>query len=316
MRILALVPGGIIEQISFFPTLTSLKAKYPQAVIDVIVEPRAKSAYRLCSTVNEVLTFDYRDRNGLADFLNLLGVIRDREYEAAITTARQWSVELLLWLNGIPQRVGYKNIASWFLSQAIPAKPDQYIPHVYHDLTQGFGLQTPCPALKITLPKSDIDWMEKQQAQVFGGSGYVVLNGGAVRQADTGDFPYPIAQWHAVMDDIREKQPELKIVLIPPAEDTGWVQAMQAQHPDLTVVRPGDVGKMAALLAGANLVICTEGIPLQLAIAVDTFTIALLGSTPAKQIILPDQDRIIGLQLPSGNVADVKPAMVLKQVWR
>jgi ADP-heptose:LPS heptosyltransferase len=91
MRILALVPGGISEQILFFPTLATLKAQYPQAVIDVIVEPRAKSAYRICPHVNEVLAFDYRDRNGLADFLNLLGIIRDREYEAAISGARRLS---------------------------------------------------------------------------------------------------------------------------------------------------------------------------------------------------------------------------------
>jgi ADP-heptose:LPS heptosyltransferase len=317
MRILALVPGGISEQILFFPTLATLKTQYPQAVIDVIVEPRAKSAYRVCPHVNEVLAFDYRDRNGLADYLNLLGIIRDREYEAAITSARQWAIEVLLWLNGIPQRVGYQNSGSVFLSAAVPFKPDQYVPFLYHDLTQGFGIHTPCPPVAVTLPKADIEWMESTQKRLdLGGSGYVVLNGGAIRQADTGDFPYPIAQWHAIMDDIRDKQPDLKIVLIPPAEDTGWVQAMQDRHPGLTVVRPDDVGKMAALLAGANLVICTEGIPMHLAIAVGTYTIAILGKTPAAQIIPPDQEKFIGLQVPSGKEADVKPAMVLKRVWR
>jgi len=317
MRILALVPGGISEQILFFPTLATLKAQYPQAVIDVIVEPRAKSAYRICAHVNEVLAFDYRDRNGLADFLNLLGIIRDREYEAVVTAARQWTIELLLWLNGIPLRVGYQGQASFFLSEAVPFKPDQYVPHLFHDLTQGFGIQKPCPPLQVNLPKADIEWMEATQKKLdLGGSGYVVLNGGAIKQPDTGDFPYPIGQWHEIMDDIRQKQPDLKIVLIPPAEDTGWVQAMQGQHPGVTVVRPDDVGKMAALLAGANLVVCTEGIPMHLAIAVGTYTIALLGQTPAARIIPPDQEKFIGLQVPSGKEADVKPALVLKKIWR
>jgi len=52
MRILALVPGGIGDQLLFFPTLESLKNQYPQAAIDVIVEPRAKSAYRVCPYVH------------------------------------------------------------------------------------------------------------------------------------------------------------------------------------------------------------------------------------------------------------------------
>ena len=92
MRILALVPGGISDQLLFFPTLESLRATYPNAAIDVIVEPRAKSAYRVCPYVNEVLLFDFKDRNGLADYLNLLGIIRDREYEAAVSVGRNWAV--------------------------------------------------------------------------------------------------------------------------------------------------------------------------------------------------------------------------------
>lgn len=317
MRSLALVPGGISEQILFFPTIATLKAEYPQATIDVIVEPRAKSAYRVCAQVNEVLAFDYRDRNGLADFLNLLGVIRDREYEAVLTVARQWTIELLLWLNGIPQRVGYQSSAGFFLSATVPFKPDQYVPFLFHDLTQGFGINRPCPPLQISLPKADIEWMEATQKKLdLGSGGYVVLNGGAIRQPDTGDFPYPIAQWHEIIADIKQKQPGLKIVLIPPAENTGWVQAMQDQHPGVVAIRPGDVGKMAALLAGANLVVCTEGIPMHLAIAVGTYTVAILGKTPAARIIPPDQEKFIGLQVPSGKEADVKPALVLKKIWR
>jgi ADP-heptose:LPS heptosyltransferase len=55
---------------------------------------------------------------------------------------------------------------------------------------------------------------------------------------------------------------------------------------------------------------------MHLAIAVGTYTIAILGKTPAAQIIPPDQEKFIGLQVPSGKEADVKPALVLKRVWR
>ena len=41
MRILALVPGGIGDQILFFPTLDDLKQSYRESQIDVIVEPRS-----------------------------------------------------------------------------------------------------------------------------------------------------------------------------------------------------------------------------------------------------------------------------------
>ncbi|MDJ0550859.1 MAG: lipopolysaccharide heptosyltransferase family protein, partial [Microcystis sp. M49637_WE12] len=39
MRILTLVPGGISNQLLFFPTLETLQQTYPQSSIDVLVEP-------------------------------------------------------------------------------------------------------------------------------------------------------------------------------------------------------------------------------------------------------------------------------------
>ncbi len=146
MRILALVPGGIGDQILFFPTLDDLKQSYPNAQIDVIVEPRAKSAYRVCKSVKEVLTYNFKDRNSMADWGNLLGIIRDREYEAVISLGQRWSVGLLLWLTGIPQRVGYSgNNNGLFLTNPVPLKKEQYAAPMYHDLLQGFKIKNPCP---------------------------------------------------------------------------------------------------------------------------------------------------------------------------
>ena len=51
MRVLALVPGGIDDQILFFPTLRQLHQAIPQAEIDVVVEPQAKDAYQLTKLV-------------------------------------------------------------------------------------------------------------------------------------------------------------------------------------------------------------------------------------------------------------------------
>ena len=90
MRIVALVPGGISDQILFFPTLDDLKRNYPNAQIDVVVEPRSKAAYRVSKLVNDVLMFDYKDRNSLADWANLVGILRDREYDVAIALGQSW----------------------------------------------------------------------------------------------------------------------------------------------------------------------------------------------------------------------------------
>ena len=107
MRILALVPGGIGDQILFFPTIDNLKGRYPEAEIDVVVEPRSTAAYRVSKSVDKVISFDFKDVNGPADWGNLLGILRDREYDVAMSLGRRFGVGFLLWLTGIPVRIGF-----------------------------------------------------------------------------------------------------------------------------------------------------------------------------------------------------------------
>ncbi|GAC1459240.1 MAG: hypothetical protein NVSMB70_04150 [Chamaesiphon sp.] len=199
MRILALVPGGIGDQILFFPTLDDLKRYYPEAQIDVTVEPRAKDAYRVCKSVHEVIPFDFKDRNGLADWVNLLGVIRDREYDIALCAARNSSISLLLWLTGIRIRIGYSSgIRDLFLSNSVPLKTEQYAAYMYHDLLQALGINQPCPALVLNLSKQDIEWAEGEQKQLgIKESGYILIHGGSsqVSQSKGIDKIYPVKKW-------------------------------------------------------------------------------------------------------------------------
>jgi ADP-heptose:LPS heptosyltransferase len=312
MRILALVPGGVGEQILFFPTLETLKKQYPQAAIDVVVEPRAKPAYRVYPHVSDVLTFDFRDRNGLADYLNLLGVVRDREYDIALSLGQRSTIALLLWLNGIPMRIGYQNQLSWFLSRSVPLKSEQYAAFSYHDILQGLDIKSSCPELKVTLPKEDIDWAEVEQKRLnIKESGYILLC-----DRSSNDSSYPTAQWQKIVRDIAQKQPNLPVVLLQDVENKAWTATMLEAFPSLKVTNPPDIGKLAAIVAGANLLVCTDSVPMQLSVAVGTYTIALFGETAAAKLLPPNSERYIGIQSPTQNLTDIEPDTILKQIWR
>ncbi|BAW97135.1 heptosyltransferase family protein [[Synechococcus] sp. NIES-970] len=318
MRILALVPGGIGDQVLFFPTLAGLKERYPEAMIDVLVEPRAKAAYRVCPQVHEVLTFDFKDRNGPADYLNILGTIRDREYEIALSLDKNWVVGLLLWLNGIPTRVGYKTATSWFISNPVSPNENQYTAAFYHDLLQGLGIQTPSTPPSITVPKPDIQWAEGEQKRLGLTGGYILIHGGASQLSQVKGLKkaYPLEKWRAIIDDIQNKQPNLPIVLLQGPDDLTWVTELTALYPTLKVTRPEDIGKAAAMIAGANLLVCTDSAPLHLAAAVGTYTIALLGPVQADKLFPSGKDNLIGIQSPTGQITDIQPKDVLAQIWR
>ena len=318
MRILALVPGGIGDQILFFPTLDDLKRNYPEAQIDVVVEPRAKGAYRVCKSVDEVIAYDFKGSNGPADWGNLLGVIRDREYDIVLSLGSRWSVGLLLWLTGITTRVSYSGPGNLFLTNPVPLKQSQYAAHMYHDLLQGVGISSPCPPLAINVPKKDIEWAEIQQRQLgIDETGYILIHGGssALAQSKGIDKIYPAKKWQQIIQDIQQRQPDLPIVILKGPEDEQLVSQLMQTCPGLKVSSPPDIGKLAATIAAANLMLCTDSAPMHLAVAVGTYTIALFGPTEAKKLLPPDSDRVRGMQSPTRWIADIAPADVLDKIW-
>jgi ADP-heptose:LPS heptosyltransferase len=317
MRVVALIPGGIVEQVRFFPTLDDLKQRYPEAEIDVVVEPRAKAAYRVSKSVNDVLVFDFKDRNSPADWANLLGVLRDRDYEAVLSSSRGAGIGLLLWLSGIPTRVGYSDGGgNLFLTNTVPLKADQYAPHMYHDLLQGLGISTPCPDLSVRIPKSDQDWAEAERKRLGIGGGYVVIytgpGSGGPRSQENLEV-YPVEHWQTIIQDFQQKQPDLPVVLIQDGDDQ-TIATLSQTCPGLKLTKPGDMGKLAAMIAGANLMICTDGAPLYLAVALQVYTLVLLGATDPDQT-LPKTDKFLSIQSPTRRLADIPPAQVLQKVW-
>ncbi|NMG10287.1 glycosyltransferase family 9 protein [Brasilonema sp. UFV-L1] len=317
MRIVALVPGGIGDQILFFPTLDDLKHYYPNARVDVVTEPRSKTAYRVSKSVNEVLTFDYKDRNSLADWGNLVGSIRDREYDVAIALGQSALVGLLLWLTGIPTRIGYKSKGSVFLTNSVPLKTEQYAACMYHDLLQGLGINSPCPELAVNVPVPDIDWCSAEQQRLgIKETGYILIHGGSSQLAKTKglDKIYPVANWQQIIQDFQQKQPELPVVVIQGPDDGEFVRSLKESTPNLKVSSPDNIGKLTAMIAAANLMLCTDSAPMHLSVAVQTYTIALFGPTdPAK--LLPRSDKFLAVKSSTGKMADISPLLVLEKIW-
>ena len=310
MRIVALVPGGIGEQILFFPTLDNLKRKYNTSTIDVVCEPSSKGAYRVSKSVSCVHVFDFKDRNSMADWGNLIGVIRDLEYDVAITSSQSWYTRLMLWLTGIGTRVGFEGNGSVFLNRVVPRNEEQYAACMYNDLLQGLGINSSYPELTLNVPKPDIDWGSSEQLRLgVNDTGYILVYGGG--DADTS---YPVEKWLSVIKDFREKQPDMPVVVISQPDNQDLLRISEA-IPDIKQTFPDNIGKLAAIIAGANLMLSTSSAPMQLAVFLQTYTIALFGlAEPTK--LLPTSDKFIVIKSPTGSIADIPPATILEKVWQ
>lgn len=311
MRILALVPGGTGDQLLFFPTLDTLKQQYPNAEIDVVVEPRAMAAYRVCQSVNRVLKFDFKDRNSLADFGNLLGTIRDREYDAAIITQPSFSVNILLWLSGIPKRISFAGQGDFLLTDIITADPEEYAAVQKHNLLMAINIQKLCPPIKVTLSKNDLDWAASEQKRLgLQKSGFILLNCGAYAN-------YPADSWATIALDMQAKLPNLPIVAIDSVNNADLLKKLTAKVPNLLISSPTDIGKLTAFIASANLFICAEGDAMQLGVAVGTALVAILGANTAAGSLLPIAEKHIKyVQAIAGQPLNaISPQTVLTKIW-
>lgn len=311
MRILALVPGGTGDQLLFFPTLDTLKQQYPNAEIDVVVEPRAIATYRISQAVNRVLKFDFSDRNSLADFGNLLGTIRDREYDAAILTQPSFSINILLWLSGIPKRISFTGAGDFLLTDIIPADPQEYLALQNHGLLIAINNQQSCPPIKVNLPKNDLDWAAGEQKRLgISQSGFILLNCGAYAN-------YPSESWATIASGIQAKLPSLPIVAIDSVNNADLLKQLANKFPKLLITSPSDIGKLAAMIAAANLFICAEGDAMQLGVAVGTALVTILGSSTSAAVFLPIQEkRIKYVQASNGqSLKEISPKTVLAKIW-
>lgn len=307
MRVLALVPGGIERQLEFFPVLRGIKEALGSAQVAVVVAPEAKEVYQLSKTVNEVVPYSFQARNSPADWANLLGIVRDREFEAVITLSQSWSLGLLLWLSGIPTRIGYggSNGKAWFLTTAVPPTAENG-----QGLLKALNLDVPLAPPSLNLPQADLTAAAtlRQGAGIQGG--YVAIYPGATT---TGEV-YPTDAWVTIVQDFQQRQPDLPLVLLQTADTAPQVAALRQALPGLTVLEPETMGQLAALIAGANLLVAVQGYPVALAAALGVYTVGLSGSPMAPPA--GGSDRFVNVASPTGKLADLAPATALNTIWK
>ena len=318
MHALALVPGGISDQLLFFPTLEHFKQALPSAEISVVVEPTAAAAYRVSKIVEATIPYTFGKNNSPADWANLLGIVRDREYEVVITTTQDWATALLLWLSGTPTRIGYKGGANdLFLTTTIPLKTEQYRAFQYHDLVAPLDLSGPCPTTTINVPRSDIDWVSRQiQTQGIGEQGYVLLYPGPADGSN--NDTYPDENWLAIVQDFQKRQPGLPLVLLQQPQTADTIKKIIQTAPNLKVIRPDNLGQTAALVAGANLLLSSDSYVSELGIALSVFTLALFGTNSPEHRLPPadnSEQRFLGVVSDSDRLADIPVETILKKVW-
>ncbi|MEY4430188.1 MAG: hypothetical protein RLZZ533_124 [Cyanobacteriota bacterium] len=239
MRVLFLVPGGLRAQLTTLPAAARV-AEALNARVQVACAPSAAAAWSLLPAFEKLIPFDFDANPSLADWANLLGNVREPDFQACINLASGRQVDLMLSMSHIPNRVA----AGGFSATSTVTPGSGWPAQALAAYLKPLGLELDAAAFRLPLPKAALS---QAAAELPAGSGPALL------LAPSGDASdWPASRWQGLPAQVRTKLPDVRIV---EARRGGSLLERAAQLASCDVVLSSDpISCELALLAGMPLV--------------------------------------------------------------
>jgi heptosyltransferase-2 len=147
-RILVIRNRYIGDTVLAIPFLRNLRRRFPDAVIDVLVEPGAGQVLADCPYKDELVVWERPRRvnevvpGSLANIVATARWLRGRRYDRAYILKRSLSTGILAWLAGIPHRVGVaKDGRGLLLTRRVAYRKDRHEVELSLDLLRADGIE-------------------------------------------------------------------------------------------------------------------------------------------------------------------------------
>ncbi|MDZ7289726.1 MAG: lipopolysaccharide heptosyltransferase II [candidate division KSB1 bacterium] len=121
-KILIVQTAFIGDVILATPLAEAAQQVFPESRVDFMVIPDAANILEGNPFVHRVVIFDKRGRQrGLIALWKLASSLQRERYDLALVPHRSLRSALLVWLAGIPQRIGFdRSAGAWFFTQRVP----------------------------------------------------------------------------------------------------------------------------------------------------------------------------------------------------
>jgi ADP-heptose:LPS heptosyltransferase len=259
MRALLLIPGESSQQLQAFAAVAAV-ADQLKAQVQVVCPPACTALWSLHPARVRAIPFPFGAAT-LADWANLLGSVREPDFQLCINRARGRQVDLLLAMSHIPTRVA---VSGFSATETVAPAAGGWAAQSWEAFLQPIGVRLNADAFRLSLAKADL---ETAAAELPGGDGPLLLLAPA---GGPGDWPQQ--HWQALPEQIRQRLPALRTLMV------------------------GDGGprQQAARLASADVVLASDGRCIELALMLGLPLVAL-GRAAAD---LPSREGVRGVGSP------------------
>ncbi len=261
------------------PVFKALKKTYPQARITCLCVPRVKEVLEYCPYVDKIIIYDERGKHRFPwRKWKLIRYLKKEKFDAAFLLHRSMTRALMVYMAGIPLRIGYSK-SKGLLTNPVPMRSeDVHRCDYYLRILEGYGIKVDDRLCELRLKVEDMGSMDAKlsRAGIGQAENYVVLNTGG-----NWDLKRWSADSFALLAKRLHQEFGLKIVFPGAGKDKELCQRIAQAAGIQAVVLAGEtsLGESLALYKRAVAVISGDSGPLHLANSVGADVVGIFGPT-------------------------------------
>lgn len=295
------------------PLIASLRAAYPEATIDWLVQDTFVSVVASHPGVSEILSFPRKDFSRWATRLRLgrlagyLRSFRDRRYDVVIDAQGLARSGLIAWSTRAPVRIGLADAregAPFAYTHKVQTDPESHTVDRMIALLGPLGVK-PRLDMRLYTPPADLAWFAERSE--LSGRRYVLL-------APTSRWPakqWPAENFAQLATRLTEKG--MLVVFVGGSAERDQVQPLI----DLAARNPGvldrmgqtTIGQLMALIEHASIVVANDSAALHIAVGFDRPVVALFGPTRVNRVGPYGREADVLQVLQTGDRFDHKDAL-------
>ena len=281
MRALFLIPGGSSQQLQAFAAVDAVATQL-KAHVQVVCPTATAALWQLHPAVEKVIPFAFDDAT-MADWANLLGSVREPDFQLCLNRASGRQVDLMLSMSHIPTRIAASGFSA---TEKIQPSPHLWPNQAWESDLKSVGVHLDADSFRLPLAKAEL---AAAAAALPPGEGPALLLApwGAAND-------WPQAQWQHLPERIVSKLPTLRLVNAAPG--------------DPAPTRAG-AAKRAAQVASADVVVASDPETIEWALLLGLPLVALgrpADSMPPRQGV---QSLGTALELPTISMESVLVAL-------
>lgn len=284
LRLLAVRLSSLGDLVHTIPVVPALRAAYPDAQLDWLVDRRWSPLMKLVRGIDEVISL----RPGVSGYLQCARKVRQARYSCVIDFQGIYRSAVLGWASGAKRRIGRdrssareRGAARFYNERVVPS--GRHVAEMSLSLAVQAGAQMPAEMqFPIDVPKEEAAAIREKLRRH--GEEYIVVSPGGGWKSKC----WPPERFGAICAEVWRRHGIRSVINIAPGEEDLGEAVVRSAAPAQPSVYCPALPELVALMAEARVALGGDTGPLHLAAAVGTRVVALFGPTnPARNGPLP-----------------------------